>query len=130
MMTDTIADMLNRIRNAQSVRQDTVSVPYSGLKEDIAELLAKENFIEGIKDIKEGPQGEIVINLKYENDDPAITSIQRESVPGHRKYAGKDEIPVIKNGFGMAIISTSHGIMSDAQARKEGVGGEVICSVY
>jgi len=130
MMTDTIADMLTRIRNAQTANKSSVSIPYSNLKKDIAEVLEEEDYIEAVEHIDEGPQGEVKLKLKYQNGEPVINSLEKISVPGRRVYKSTDELPRVKNGYGIAIISTSQGVMTDHQARKEGVGGEVLCSVY
>lgn len=131
MMSDTIADMLTRVRNAQAAGKGSVSIPYSNLKLSIAEVLEDQDYIEGVEHVDEGPQGSIEISLKYDSQESgAINSVQKISVPGRRIYRQKDELPRVKNGYGIAIISTSKGVMSDHQAREEGVGGEVLCSVY
>lgn len=130
MMSDPIADMLTRVRNAQLAKKDQVNIPYSKLKLEIARILSEEGYVESYEHIEEGPQGIVRIELKYNGEDPAINSIQRISVPGCRKYSGKDDLPRIKNGYGIAIISSSEGVMTDDQAREEGVGGEIVCSVY
>lgn len=129
-MSDPIADMLTRIRNAQAVGKNSVSIPYSNMKRDIADLLSQEGYIGGVEVEGQQPKQNIVVELKYTNEKPAIESIERISVPGQRIYRGKTEIPRVKNGFGMAVISTSHGIISDDEARQKGVGGEIVCSVY
>lgn len=129
MMTDPIADMLTRIRNAQLVRKGAVTIPYSKLKLAIATLLEKEGYVGGVTVAEEGRK-ELVIELLYTGRTPKIQSITRESKPGHRNYRKADELPHILNGYGMAIISTSQGLMTDKDARSEGVGGEVLCSVY
>lgn len=129
-MTDTIADMLTRIRNAQTANKGSVSIPYSNLKKDIAEVLEEEDYIEAVEHIDEGPQGEVKLELKYQNGEPVINSLEKISVPGRRVYKSADELPRVKNGYGIAIISTSQGVMTDHQAREKGVGGEVLCSVY
>lgn len=129
-MSDPIADMLTRIRNAQAVGKNSVSIPYSNMKKDIAELLSQEGYVEDMSIEGDQPKQDVVVKLKYTNEEPAIKSIERISVPGQRIYRGKDEIPRVKNGFGIAIISSSHGIITDDKARKEGIGGEIVCSVY
>lgn len=130
-MSDTIADMLTRIRNAQAAGKSSVDIPYSNLKLSIAEVLDGQDYIEGVEHVEEGPQGTIEISLKYDGQgDGVINSVEKVSVPGRRIYRSKDEIPRVKNGYGIAIISTSKGVMTDHQAREEGVGGEVLCSVY
>ena len=129
MMTDPIADMLTRIRNAQIVRKRVVDVPFSKMKMRIAEVLRSEGYIQGFEK-KEGTPTVLSVELKYEGRLPAIQSITRESKPGHRKYRGADELPTVLNGYGIAIVSTSQGVMSNREAKKLGIGGEVICSIY
>ncbi len=129
-MSDPIADMLTRIRNAQLAKKDEVDIPYSKLKLEIARILDEEDYVENHKHIDEGAQGTVNIELKYDNEDSAIRSLERISVPGRRKYRGSDDLPRVKNGYGIAIVSSSQGVMTDGQAREEGVGGEIICSVY
>jgi small subunit ribosomal protein S8 len=129
MMTDPIADMLTRIRNAQMVRKSTVVMPYSKLKFAVSNLLASEGYIENVS-IDEQDRKELVLGLKYTGKTPRIQNIQRESKPGHRNYRKADELPHILNGYGIAVISTSKGLMTDKDARKAGLGGEVLCSVY
>ena len=131
MMTDPISDMLTRIRNANLVRHASVEVPASNMKKTIAQILSDEGFIKGFEVVEDGKQGTIKINMKYdENKDRVITGLKRISKPGLRVYAKRNEVPRVLGGLGVAIISTSHGIMSDKQARKEGLGGEVICYVW
>lgn len=130
-MTDPIADMLTRIRNANMVRHANVEVPASNMKKTIAQILSDEGFIKGFEVIEDEKQGTIKITMKYdENKDRVITGLKRISKPGLRVYAKRNEVPRVLGGLGIAIISTSHGIMSDKQARKEGLGGEVICYVW
>lgn len=130
-MTDPIADMLTRIRNANMVRHASVEVPASNMKKTIAQILSDEGFIKGFEVIEDDKQGTIKITMKYdENKDRVITGLKRISKPGLRVYAKRNEVPRVLGGLGIAIISTSHGIMSDKQARKEGLGGEVICYVW
>ena len=130
-MTDTIADMLTRIRNANSARHETVDIPASNLKKSIARILLDEGYIKGMTIINDGKQGIIRITLKYTSGKKnVITGIKRISKPGLRVYAGKDEIPKVLGGLGTAIISTSKGIMTDKKARAEGVGGEVLAFVW
>ncbi len=130
-MTDPIADMLTRIRNANMVRHANVEVPASNMKKTIAQILSDEGFIKGFEVIEDDKQGTIKITMKYdENKDRVITGLKRISKPGLRVYAKRNEVPRVLGGLGIAIISTSHGIMSDKQARKEGLGGEVICYVW
>lgn len=129
--TDVIADMLTRIRNAASAKHETVDIPASNLKKRIAEILAEEGYIKGFTVIDDKKQGIIRITLKYtENKRNVISGIKRISKPGLRVYAGKDELPKVLGGLGIAIISTSKGVMTDKAARKEGIGGEVLAFVW
>lgn len=133
-MTDTIADMLTRIRNASKVKKAEVFVPFSKMKLEIAKILKKLNYIDGFQEIKPGSAdnkfGGLTIKLKYDNGQPAISSLKRISKPGRRVYAAKDDLPRVLNDAGVAIISTSQGIMINKEARKAGLGGEVVCEIY
>jgi len=130
-LTDPIADMLTRIRNASAARHEKVLVPRSSLKIRIAEVLKEEGFIKDFVVHEEGPQGAITILLKYSADrEPAISDIKRVSKPGLRRYVPTDSIPRILNGMGIAILSTSKGVLVDREARKQKVGGELICTVW
>jgi len=131
MYTDPIADYLTRIRNAQTARHKVVEIPASNLKKGITKILHDKGYILNYK-FEEGTPGTIKIALKYnaKTKTPAITKIDRVSTPGHRKYAGTDELPRVLNGLGIAIVSTSKGVMSDKEARAQGIGGEVLCYVY
>lgn len=129
MMTDPIADMLTRIRNAQASRKRSLEIPFSKLKMKIAEILKKEGFIGEISKTEAMP-AMLVVELKYNGKIPAIQAIKRESKPGHRMYRKAEEMPNILNGYGLAIVSTSEGLMTGKEAKKKGIGGEVICSVY
>jgi small subunit ribosomal protein S8 len=130
-MTDPIADMITRIRNANTVKHETVDVPASNMKKAIAEILLGEGFIKGYDVIEDGKQGIIRMQLKYgKNKEKVISGLKKITKPGLRVYAGKDEIPKVLGGLGIAILSTSNGIVTDKQARKLGVGGEVICYVW
>lgn len=129
MMTDPIADMLTRIRNAQAARLDVVKMPLSKVKKAIADILSKEGYIGNVSVTEEFP-AQLVLEIKYVNKEPAIQSLIRKSKPGHRIYKKADELPFILNDYGIAILSTSQGMMTNKEARKKGVGGEVICSVY
>ncbi|GAA0697450.1 30S ribosomal protein S8 [Paraclostridium ghonii] len=130
-MTDPIADMLTRIRNANMVKHETVDVPASNMKKELARILLEEGFIRGYDVIEDGKQGIIRIQLKYgQIGERVITGLKRISKPGMRVYAAKEELPKVLNGLGISIISTSKGILTDRQARNEGVGGEVICYVW
>jgi len=134
-MTDPIADMLTRVRNALAVGKPELIFPFSKIKFDIAELLVREGFIKKSEKIVKGQNGnsfdQIKIVLKYLGPkEPAITSLKRISKPGRRVYVVKDELPVVLNNFGIAIISTSHGLMTNKEASKQGLGGEVLCEIY
>ena len=130
-MTDPIADMLTRMRNANRVYRNTVSMPASRLKAGIAEILKTEGFIKDYQVDKEGARADLKIFLKYApNRVRAINGLRRISKPGLRVYARKDQVPRVLGGLGVSVISTSQGIMSDKQARKQGVGGEVLCYVW
>lgn len=131
VVTDPIADMLTRIRNAQVARHETVDVPASNMKKSIAQILLSEGYIKGFNVIDDGVQGVIRINLKYgPNKTKAITGLKRISRPGLRVYARKDQIPKVLRGLGIAIISTSKGVMTSREARAQGVGGEVLAYVW
>lgn len=131
VVTDPIADMLTRIRNALVVKRNIVEVPASKMKKAIADILAEEGLIKGYNVIEDGVQGVIRLTLKYgQNGERVISGLKRISKPGLRVYARKDEVPKVLGGLGVAIISTSKGVMSDKQARKEGVGGEVLCYIW
>jgi len=129
-ITDPIADMLTRIRNANAARHDTVDVPASNLKKAIAEILLEEGYIKSYQIVEEGPQGVIRIALKYLGKEKVITGLRRVSKPGLRVYAGAEELPQVLRGLGIAIISTSKGVMTDKKARAAHVGGEVLAFVW
>ena len=129
-ITDPIADMLTRIRNANAQRHETVDVPSSKMKKSIAEILLEEGYIKGYEEIEDGVQGTIRISLKYVNKQKVIAGLKRISKPGLRVYATKDELPKVLGGLGIALISTSKGIMTDKKARQEGIGGEVLAFVW
>jgi small subunit ribosomal protein S8 len=128
-MTDPIADMLVRIRNAQMVGHTEVAMPASKLKTSIAEVLKSEGYIEDFALRDNGPFKELRIGLKYYAGKPVIERLERVSKPGLRVYKGRDDIPRVMNGLGVAILSTSRGVMTDRKARADGVGGEVLCIV-
>ena len=129
--TDVIADILTRIRNAANSRHETVDIPASNLKRRIAQILEEEGFIKGFTEINDNKHAGIRSTLKYtDNKRNVISGIKRISKPGLRVYAGKDELPKVLGGLGIAIISTSKGVMTDKAARKEGVGGEVLAFVW
>jgi small subunit ribosomal protein S8 len=131
MMTDPIADMLTRVRNACRAGHRKVDIPSSRMKREIARILKESGFVHNYAYIDDNRQGYLRLYLKYSPDEEsAIQGLNRESRPGLRKYVGKDAIPRILNGLGVAILSTSKGILTDRTARREGVGGEVLCSVW
>ena len=130
-MTDPIADMLTRIRNALVAKHEQVEVPASNVKKEIAKILLQEGYINGYEVVEEGVQGKLVIALKFgPNGEKVINGLKRISKPGLRIYAGHDELPKVLGGLGIAIISTPKGIMTDKEARKQGHGGEVLAYVW
>jgi len=129
-ITDPIADMLTRIRNANSARHDTVDVPASNMKKSIAQILLDEGYIKNYQIVDDGTQGVIHITLKYNGKDKVITGLRRVSKPGLRVYVGADELPRVLRGLGIAIVSTSKGVMTDKAARAAHVGGEVLAFVW
>jgi small subunit ribosomal protein S8 len=132
MNTDPIADFLTRIRNANSARLKMVEIPASNVKKAITAILYDQGYISNYKFEEDSKQGVIKIALKYNSSTkvPAITKITRASRPGLRKYAGAEDMPRVLNGLGIAIVSTSKGVITDKEARKENIGGEVLCYVY
>lgn len=131
VMTDPIADMLTRIRNANVVRHETVDIPASNVKKAVANILLEEGFIRNIEELMDGSVPVLRVAMKYgQNKERIITGLKRISKPGLRVYVGKEDIPKVLGGLGIAIISTNRGIMTDKQARKEGLGGEVLCYVW
>lgn len=131
MLTDPIADMLTRIRNAVIVKNERVDVPASKLKVEIAKIMKDEGFIKAYKIVKDKKQGIIKITLKYNSDNtPVISGLKRISKPGRRVYVGKEEIPKVMGGLGISIVSTSKGVLSDRVCVKEGVGGELLCQIW
>lgn len=129
MINDPISDMLTRIRNALAAKKPEVLIPFSKIKMTMAEILVKSGYI--LKAEKEeNDWGQINIELKYINDKPAIESLKRISTPGRRLYVAKDQLPKVRNDLGIAIISTSQGLMTNKEARKKKVGGEVLCEIY
>ena len=130
-MTDPIADMLTRIRNANNARHTTVDIPASNMKKAIANILLEEGYIKNVEIIEDNIQGIIRITLKYgENKQKVLTGLKRVSKPGLRSYASKDELPRVLKGLGIAIISTSKGVMTDKEARRQNVGGEVLAFIW
>ena len=129
-MSDVIADMLTRIRNANSAKHETVDVPASNLKKSIADILVAEGFVKGYEIVEDGKQGIIRITLKYKNKQRVLQGLKRVSKPGLRVYSNCEDMPKVMNGLGIAIVSTSKGIMTDKKARKENVGGEILAFVW
>jgi small subunit ribosomal protein S8 len=130
MMTDPIADMLARIRNATRAGHKRVDMPVSKLKAEIARILKENAFIHDYKILDDGRHGVLRIYLKYHQGQPVIRQLERVSKPGRRRYAGVAELPRIRNGLGMAIVSTSQGVMSDRDARKNNMGGEILAAIW
>ena len=130
-MTDPLGDMLTRIRNGQQARKDIVLSPASKLRARVLEVLEREGYIRGFEAAELGNgKAEIRIELKYHEGDPVIREIQRVSTPGRRVYSGARELPRVRNGLGISIVSTPRGVLSDAEARDANVGGEVLCTVF
>lgn len=130
-MTDPIADMLTRLRNANMAKHQIVDIPASNIKRKLANILLQEGYVKAVENINDGVQGIIRVTLKYgENKAKTITGLKRISKPGLRVYAGNEELPRVLKGLGIAVISTSQGIMTDRQARKLNIGGEVLCFVW
>jgi small subunit ribosomal protein S8 len=131
MVTDPIADMLTRIRNAVAVGHERVAMPASKLKVNIARILADEGFIDRYEVVENGHRSELELVLRYaERRRPAIEGLKRVSRPGHRVYAGAQELPRVQGGLGVAVVSTSQGLMPDREARKRRLGGEIVCEVW
>ncbi|HHX67052.1 MAG: 30S ribosomal protein S8 [Miniphocaeibacter sp.] len=131
MMTDPIADMLTRIRNANNAKHKSVEIPSSKMKRDVAQILLDEGFIDGFNVTEDDKQGIITLDLKYgPKEERVISGIKRISKPGLRVYVRSNELPKVLGGLGIAVISTSKGVVTDKVARKEGIGGEVICYVW
>lgn len=128
-MQDTLADMLTRIRNAQMATKETVSMPSSKLKVEVARVLKEEGYISDFA-VSESAKPELTVTLKYFEGKPVIAHLQRVSKPSLRQYKGKDALPKVAEGLGVAIVTTSNGVMTDRAARQAGVGGEVICTVF
>ena len=133
MITDPIADMLARLRNAIMAKHEHVSIPGSRVKRRIAEILEAEGFVSTavwVEPSTKFPQGRIDIKLKWDGKESIVDGLKRISKPGRRVYAGRDGLPTVRNGLGISIVSTSRGVMSDKDARRAGIGGEVLCSVW
>jgi small subunit ribosomal protein S8 len=130
MMTDPVADMLTRIRNASRMKKEHVDIPASKLKVAIAKIMKEEGYIKNLRVIKDRKQGILRVFLKYHNEEAVIEGVQRISKPGLRIYVQHDKIPKVLNGLGIAILTTSKGIMTDREARKQKVGGELLCTIW
>lgn len=129
-MTDPIADFLTRIRNASTAGHRSVDIPASKLKERLADILKDQGFIEDVERVNDGPQGTLRLKLRYVDGAPAVLGLRRVSRPGLRRYATVVDLPRVRNGLGIAVISTSHGLMTDKEARSRNVGGEILCYVW
>jgi small subunit ribosomal protein S8 len=130
MLTDPIADMLTRIRNAVRIKSEKVDIPISKIKLEIAKILKEEGFIRAYKILKDRKQGVLRVILKYVDNESVISGLRRISTPGRRVYVNRNEIPKVMGGLGVVVLTTSKGILSDKTCRREGVGGEVICYVW
>ena len=129
-MSDVIADMLTRIRNASNAKHETVDIPASNMKKSIADILVKEGYVKGYNIVEDGKQGIIRVTLKYNGKDKAIKGLRRVSKPGLSIYASCEDMPRVMNGLGVAIVSTSKGVMTDKEARKNNIGGEILAFVW
>jgi small subunit ribosomal protein S8 len=129
MMTDPIADMLTRLRNAALVRKQEVVLPLSRVKFEIAKILEKEGFLSSVEK-SDAHHGQLKVKLRFTEDGPALRAVERVSKPGRRVYATKAELPKVLNDHGIAVVSTSAGLMTNKEARKRGLGGEIVCEVY
>lgn len=129
-VTDPISDFLTRIRNAAKAKKVRVEIPSSGMKKELAEILKKENFIHDFSITEDNKQNMIIVHLKYSRGTSAISGLRRISKPGLRIYKSKDELPRVLNGLGTAVISTSKGLLTDRDAKKQAIGGEVICYIW
>jgi small subunit ribosomal protein S8 len=131
MYSDPISDYLTRLRNALKARKKTVEIPASKMKARISDILLKNSFISEYKVVEtDNKQGSIVVKLKYYNNESVILGLERVSRPGIRRYVSKDDLPRVLNGLGVAIVSTSKGLMTDREAKKQGIGGEVVCNIW
>lgn len=130
MQTDPIADMLTRIRNGYLVKKSQIEVPYSRIKEEIGQLLEREHFLEKVTVAGEGKEKHLSLQLRYEAGQPAVTKVRRISKPGRRVYCSSQELPRVLSGLGIAIVTTAKGVMTAREAKKQNLGGEVICYVW
>ena len=129
-MQDPLADMLTRIRNAQMAGKTSVEIPASKLKKAVCAVLAEEGYVAGMREMERDGKNMMLVELKYYEGKPVIAELDRVSRPGLRRYAGKDGLPTVRGGLGVAIVSTSRGVMTERAARAAGVGGEVLCTVF
>lgn len=129
-MTDPIADMLTRVRNALTAHKETVEVPASNMKKELARIMLEEGYLKGVELIEDGYNGKLLLTLKYVDGRSVIGGLKRVSKPGLRTYSGAAEMPKVLGGFGIAIVSTNKGIMTDKQAKAQNVGGEVLCYIW
>lgn len=129
-VSDTIGDFLTRLRNGQRAKHKIVDTPASKMKESIASILKDQGFISDYERINDNVQGTLRVRLRYHNGAPAIREVKRVSRPGIRRYAGVEDLPKVYNGLGIAIVSTSQGLMTDKQARQKGIGGEILCTLW
>ena len=129
-MTDPIADMLTRIRNALMVRKETVEIPASRMKKEIARILLDEGYVSNVEFVEDGYNGKLLITLKYADGRSVIGGLKRVSKPGLRTYSGAENMPKVLGGYGIAIVTTNQGLMTDKQAKRQNVGGEVLCYVW
>ncbi len=129
-MTDPVADMLTRIKNAYMAKKASVSIPHSKVKEAIAQVLLANKYVATFEKVENGPQPNIVLTLMYNGKTPAVTDLKRISKPGRRMYSPVEKIPRTLGGYGITIVSTSQGVMSDSDAKKKNIGGEVICQIW
>ena len=130
IVTDPIADFLTRIRNAAKARKKSVEIPSSNMKVELAKILKESNFIKDFEVAEDNKQNMLKVYLKYTMGNPAITGLKKISKPGLRIYSGKDKLPRVLNGLGISVLSTSKGLLTDKQAKKESVGGEIICQIW
>jgi small subunit ribosomal protein S8 len=130
MLTDPIADMLTRVRNAARIHAEKVDIPISKIKLEIAKILKEEGFIRAYKILKDRRQGVLRVILKYVDNESVISGLKRVSTPGRRVYAGKKQVPQVMGGLGIAVLTTSKGVLSDRTCRRDGIGGEVICYIW
>lgn len=131
MMTDPISDMLTRIRNGQAARHEQIKMPFSKLKHKIAVLLAREKFLAGVNEGEEAGHKVLVLDLQYDNEGKgAITNVKRVSKPGRRVYQKHEDLPRVLSGYGIAVVSTPSGLMTNKDAKKQGLGGEIICEIF